>query len=76
MAAKEVLFDPGEEFSFPPHPTALEAHRLPRDEADVDSNAEQLDETETPDPREPPIGAPIRKKRPFVINAQGRRIQV
>ena len=54
MAAKEVLFDPGEQFSFPPHPTALETPRLPREEADVDSDAEQLDETETPDPREPP----------------------
>ena len=54
MAAKEALFDPGEEYSFPPHPTVLEAHRLPRDEADVDRDAERLDETGIPDPREPP----------------------
>ena len=53
MAAKEILFDLEEEHFSPPHPTVPEARKPPRGGADADSDADQLDETGIPDPREP-----------------------
>ena len=55
MAAKDILFDPGDEYPFPPHPLVPEDHRPSGDDADVDSDVvEKPDEASAPNPREPP----------------------
>ena len=56
MAAKEILLDPGDDGPVPPYPLAPpDVPPPPGDTAEEDQNDSDVeDETEAPDPREPP----------------------